>query len=124
MQRFFDVVQDNLGRALGSIAVAVTDSGGNAAVLFQDNGITPATNPVYTNSLGEFSFYAANGTYTLSFSGGGITPETRAGVQLFDTTDLSKPRPTITGSRGGNRALTGLLFALDAAGLIIDATTP
>jgi hypothetical protein len=31
--------------------------------------------------------------------------------------------PTVSGSRGGNAALASLLSALDAAGLIVDATT-
>lgn len=38
-------------------------------------------------------------------------------------TPLSITPPTITGSRGGNAALTNLLTALAAAGLIVNHTT-
>lgn len=37
---------------------------------------------------------------------------------------LSSAPPTVTGSRGGNVALTNLLAALNAAGVVIDNTTP
>lgn len=44
-------------------------------------------------------------------------------AELNHKIDAPKPKPAITGSRGGNVALENLLTALAAAGLIVDSTT-
>ena len=62
---------------LGSVPVnsaSVTVSnypGGTLATLYSDNGVTTKANPVTTDSLGNFSFYAADGRYSLTISGTG-----------------------------------------------------
>lgn len=50
----------------------------------------------------------------------------RGWLQWFQAVSakLSNTPPVITGSRGGNAALTSLLSALNAAGVIQDNTTP
>ena len=83
MQRYSDAAQDRQGNALSGVSVLVQDSTGASATLYSDNGVTPTANPLTTNADGEFAFYAADGVYTLSFSGGGVVPETKE-VQLWD----------------------------------------
>lgn len=55
------------------------------AALFSDDGITPTTNPVTTDSLGRFAFYVADGKYDLTISGGRISsPYTQSNVLIVD----------------------------------------
>ncbi len=83
MQRYSDAVQDPAGNALSGVSVLVQDEDGNSATVYSDNGVTPTANPLTTDAEGEFSFYAADGVYTLTFSGGGAAPKTKE-VQLWD----------------------------------------
>lgn len=87
MQRFFDVVQDRSGNAIPGALVYVYTSGGGLATLYSDNGVTTTPNPVTTNFDGEYGFYAANGTYSLTITASGYTSDSRPGVVIFDPAD-------------------------------------
>jgi hypothetical protein len=88
MQRFFDVVQDRSGNAIPGALVYVYASGGGLATLYSDNGVTTTPNPVTTNFDGEYGFYAANGTYSLTITATGYASDSRPGVVLFDPSDV------------------------------------
>lgn len=71
-------VQNTVGVALAGVSVAVlnqpadttTQPGTPLASLFTDStGVTPLTNPVTTDNLGNYFFYAAVGTYTIQIYG-------------------------------------------------------
>ncbi len=68
--------------------VAVYNAGtGTLSTIYSDNGITPKSNPLTSDSTGYFFFYAANGNYDITFSGGGIAaPFTLSNYQLYDAT--------------------------------------
>ena len=66
--------------------VIVTKADGSPAAIFSDNGVTPITS-LLTGADGEFAFYAANGTYTLTLRKRGLKDEVVAGVQLYDPMD-------------------------------------
>jgi hypothetical protein len=106
MQRYFDVVQNRQGTAVVGATVTVYDANGSLATLYSSNsGTAPSSNPVYTNSDGEYAFYAANGTYTIQIAATGYAGETKPGVVLFDPIGISVI-PTLYGSRfcaGTNR---------------------
>lgn len=88
MQRYFDVVQTQLGAAIPNALVAVYIGGTTTlATLYSDNGVTATANPVVTNTDGEYAFYAANGTYTLVVTAVNYSTETKPGVVLFDPSD-------------------------------------
>lgn len=88
MQRFFDVVQDRNGTCIPNALVYVyVGSTSTLATLYSDNGVTPTVNPVTTNSDGEYAFYAANGTYTLSIQATGFDSQSRPGTIIFDPAD-------------------------------------
>ena len=81
MQKYQENV---IGRVNGALApmkdvqVTVTDTATNLlAALYSDDGITPLPQPLYTDENGLFSFYAADGKYTLTFSGKRVTTYTR-----------------------------------------------
>jgi len=68
--------------------VSVYDAGtANLSTIFSDDGVTPKSNPFSSDSHAYFFFYAANGNYDITFSGGDITaPFTLSNYQLFDAT--------------------------------------
>lgn len=87
MQRYFDVVQNRQGTAVVGATVTVYDANGNLATLYSNNSGAASSNPVYTNSDGEYAFYAANGTYSITIALAGYATETKPGVVLFDPSD-------------------------------------
>lgn len=73
--------------ALKDIAITVTDKAtGLPATLFSDDGVTPLAQPLTTDVDGYFAFYAANGTYLLSFSGPAVPSGNRT-IELYDADD-------------------------------------
>jgi hypothetical protein len=93
MQLFTDNIQDQYGNAVDGASVLISVSAGGspgaAATIYADNGVTPKANPLTTNTKGEFSFYAAGGTYipTVTISGG--SPVVSPAITLFDPDDLA-----------------------------------
>lgn len=70
MQQFQDVAQDQYGNAQQGLSVTIkTHPGGATATIYSDDGVTPAANPLTTNSEGIYSFYAANGAYGIWYDG-------------------------------------------------------
>lgn len=94
MQKYEDNLASRLnGNALQPLAlveVRVTDdSTGLPAALYSDDGVTSLPQPLITDNNGGFAFYAANGEYTLTFSGQSIATFTRK-VILDDPSENKK----------------------------------
>jgi hypothetical protein len=87
MQLFTDHVQDQYGNAISGASVLISQDG-SPATIYSDNGVTPKANPLTTGSNGEYSFYAAGGTYipTVTTSAGSLVSHA---VTLFDPEDLA-----------------------------------
>lgn len=127
MQNFFDVVQTRTGDAIQGALITVYDSLGALATIYTDNGITTQTNPITTNADGEYSFYAADGRYSLTITATGYDTQTRAGIILFDApvaTASYAPKGAVTASGltmttarllGRTTASTGAIEELTAA---------
>lgn len=88
MQKYINNVQDVNGRAISSARVTVYTLAGSVATIYSDDGITTQNNPIQVNSAGMFSFYAADGRYTLSILANGQTT-TISDVLLEDPQDGS-----------------------------------
>ena len=87
MQKYINnIVTSNLAPVAGA-SVTVNVLGGSAATIYSDNGVTTTANPLVTDSNGNFSFYAADGRYSLSISGTGILPYTVNDILLEDPAD-------------------------------------
>ncbi len=124
MKHVFDTVTNaNTGRVIEGATVTVRDSDGNLATLYSDNFGATTTNPVLTNSSGLFSFYAPDGTYSITIAYGD-TSTTVSDVEIYDEDDQDG-----IGSRGilvpvGETSLTipasadrsGKLFGFDSSG--------
>jgi hypothetical protein len=89
MQKYTDVVTSvRSGAAKPDARVTVkTYPAGVVATIYSDDGVTTQDNPITTDSNGEFYFYAADGEYTLTVSGTGITERTIGPIILHDPTD-------------------------------------
>ena len=86
MQKFSTNVQQTNGDALTAASVTVyTDSAHTTkATIYSDNGITVTSNPLTTDTNGEFSFYAADGRYYIGVTKTGVTTQYLDDVLLFD----------------------------------------
>ena len=90
MQKYQDVVLDAMGNAIAGASVQVLQyPSSSVATIYSDNGITQTINPLTTDSLGRFSFFAANGNYTLQVSSPFITTVTVSDIQLFDPASIT-----------------------------------
>jgi hypothetical protein len=89
MQKYTDVVTSaRSGAAKPDARVTVkTYPAGVVATIYSDDGVTTQDNPITTDSNGEFSFYAADGLYTITVSGTGITERTIGPILFHDPAD-------------------------------------
>jgi hypothetical protein len=73
--------------------------GGTPATIYSDNGVTLATNPLTTDTLGNYQYYAADGRYQEVISGSNITTTTINDVLLVDVlpADLPTSLPASSG---------------------------
>lgn len=136
MQKYYDVVLGQGSNALMPVANAsvtvLTSPGGVSATIYSDNGVTAATNPLTTAADGSFSFYAANGRYTLAISYLGVNKTLLDIVLEDDPTQANTV--VITGGSVDNTPIgattpnTGAFTTLNsAAGALngsLGATTP
>ena len=84
MRKYFDVVFLTTSIPAAGAYVYVLDSSGNRVSLYSDNGVTSIPNPVTTDRTGFYSFYVANGNYTLQYVLGGLVLRTITDVQIYD----------------------------------------
>lgn len=90
MLNYSNSVLDASGNAAVSATVTVKNyPSGTNATIYSDNGVTPKTNPITTDSSGGFSFYAANGRYTLTVIYAGVTVNQTDSIYLYDMADAS-----------------------------------
>lgn len=96
-------------------SVTVYDAGTlNVSTIYSDNILTPKANPFVAASDGFFFFYAANGRYDVTFSGGGIvTPYTWGDVVLNDVFSLNGLTGNVQTFAVGT---AGTDFAISSAG--------
>ena len=85
MQKYQDTVAKPNGDVLSGASVLVQSyPGAVTSTIYSDDGVTPATNPLTSDSQGNFSFYAADGRYQLVISGTGLTTRTVTDILLED----------------------------------------
>lgn len=109
MQPYNNSVAKKTGAALSGVSVRVTNATtGALATIYSDNGVTTQTNPMTTDTNGNYGFYAADGRYVLTFSGSTFTTFTIP-VLLEDPADGSSALAASTGSTliGWIRTATG-----------------
>lgn len=111
MQKYFNNVTNKRGDALSGVSVSVFEAGTSTlATLYEDDETTTKTNPLATNSDGEFEFKAVNGVYDLLIARTG-DEQNLDGVVLFDIddtsiTDFTTANNTYTGTNTYNNTVT------------------
>ena len=93
MQKYRDVVLNARGMpVVGALVLVNNYPSGIAASLFSSNNANPIGSQLSTDANGQFAFYAADGRYSLTISGIGITTQTINDILLQDpATDISFP---------------------------------
>jgi len=92
MQSYYGFVLSATGGVVPSCSVKVLNVDNTLAAIYSDNGVTSKANPFVTDTDSEFSFFAANGTYTVQVyktgftSGQGPEIDSRQ-IHLFDVED-------------------------------------
>lgn len=118
MQFYSDRVTDQYGNVKASASVSVLLNG-LPATIYSDDGVTTQANPITTASDGSFSFYAANGTYTLSVS----DAESQT-VTLLDYTEAATATPTSSSTVLGETGGVVKRFAKDSLGPFVNVKDP
>jgi hypothetical protein len=90
VKRYFDNYQDENGDAIAGATVLVMKSDGTLASIYSDNlpTPTPLANPLVTDNLGFFSFYAPNGRYTFRYAKEGFQNRTDPDVDISDAVEI------------------------------------
>lgn len=106
MQRYVNSIADpKTGMPIANASVQVNlYPAGTAATIYSDNGITVTTNPLTTDTNGQFSFYAADGRYQLVVTGNNITTTTINDILIVDPlpSDLPTSLPASAGKLWNN----------------------
>lgn len=89
MRKFVESVIDTSGNCIASASIQVNVTGGAAATIYSDDGVTPKANPTTADANGRFSFYVADGRYDLVISGSGLTTYTLSDVEVSDAVGTS-----------------------------------
>lgn len=84
MQQYANVVADPKGNVIKNASVRVLKDGLPTLIYSADNTDSLAPNPLTTDALGQFAFYAPNGDYLLEVSAGGKVFPTIGPVTLYD----------------------------------------
>jgi hypothetical protein len=113
MQRYINNFTDRNGNAIPQAVVSVYREDGTLAALYSDDGVTAQANPMRTDANGEFSFYAADGVYSITLAKNGHTARTLSEVRLFDWGPYASP---LTAAEAA--AAAAAASAVEAAGAV------
>lgn len=89
MQKYADVVLDPRGNVVRGAKVLVKTLAGTKAAIFTNAARNPAPNPLTTDNLGRFSFYAENGRYSLDVLVGSRLITSLTDILMEDPMDFS-----------------------------------
>ena len=103
MQKYQDVVFNTRGQAVQGASVVVSSYPSGTPTIYSDNGSTVISNTLTTDANGHFQFYAADGRYSLSISGTGITTLAVTDILLEDPIDATAA--VITGGTINNTTI-------------------
>ena len=125
MRAYQDSVQSALnGLPVFQAQVFVYKTGTTEAQLYADNGVTPLTQPILTNTLGLFRFFVADGTYTIGVAdpdGGNL--RLSPGIEIYEVARSIAVPIGETGlilPHAGARAGTILGFAPDGSAIPVE----
>jgi hypothetical protein len=84
---YYDTVANQANVLIPNATVTIYVAGTlTLAPLFIDDGLTAGPNPVFTNNLGVFNFFIADGRYDIAVTGPNISSFTQQNVEISDVT--------------------------------------
>lgn len=90
MKKYIDTVTDQFGNALKNVQVLVLTYPNNTiATLHADDGVTTISNPVVTDSTGQYSFTVVDGYYNLQYTYPTGSTKTVTAVQIASATSTA-----------------------------------
>lgn len=105
MQKYKSNITTTSGAAVRNVPVTVLKEDGSLASLFLDrDGHVAEPNPLKTGADGTFSFYAANGRYSLRTTVDGVTISDDDVVLLADPVELAQVGPIAEAIAAGGGA--------------------
>jgi hypothetical protein len=111
MQKYKSNITTTSGAAVRHVPVTVLKEDGSLASLFLDrDGNVAAPNPLKTGADGTFSFYAANGRYSLRTTVDGVTISDDDVVLLADPVELAQVGPIAEAIAAGTSFVTKATF--------------
>jgi hypothetical protein len=88
MERLFGPYIGLEGAPVGGVTVTVYIANTvTPATIYSDDGVTTRSNPLVSDTNGDFFFYVANGLYDLKFEKTGMPTKTYEDVRAYDPTD-------------------------------------
>ncbi len=84
MQKYKDTVINRNGQVVTAATVTVSRVDEAEAVIYSDNGVTIAANPISVDGNGYFEFYAADGHYSITIEGSNFPSITIEDILLED----------------------------------------
>jgi len=88
LEQYSDTIQDRNGNVIPGATVTVTDyPSGTTSTTYATNAPGSSTNPITADSNGQYSFYAIDGSYTITTSKSGITTSTKV-ITLKDNSSV------------------------------------
>jgi hypothetical protein len=123
MDRYTDTVQNEIGNAVAGASVLILDAAGQSATLYANRaGTVPLGNPLTTDQLGAFSFFAADGVYSARVSIAGVFKAELKDIRLEDPSNglavyAASGGAALIGTASGSTVqadLTGLRTEVDA----------
>jgi hypothetical protein len=90
VRKYVDFIEGTDGKAVRNAFVTVLNhpAGTNATLYSDASGLSVLGNPVKTDATGEFSFYVADGHYTLQITAPGLLAQTITDISIFDEDNL------------------------------------
>lgn len=84
MRKYFDTLLDIEGRPIPGAEISVTDNNGDPVTIYSEEGGAEIEQPLLTNSLGYYEFFAPDGTYRLLMSYLDAPAVEIPSVQIYD----------------------------------------
>ena len=118
MQKYKSNITSTTGAAIRNVPVTVLNEAGELASLFLDRaGGIAASNPLATDSSGNFYFYAVNGRYSLRTTVDGVTITDNDVVLLQDPEEITVAGPIAEAVAAAQAAAKQAQDAVDASGI-------
>lgn len=117
MQAYSDTILDRQGNVVTGATITVTDyPSGTTSTTYATNAIGSNSNPITSDPSGQFTFYAKDGSYTVTVSKSGVTSAAKV-ITLKDTSAPANVKGYGAAGDGVTTDTTAIAAAATAVGI-------